>query len=702
MNSESNKYQFSIITPFHNADMELFAECEKSMRRQSIGFENIEWIIVLHNCDAHYKPLMYEKFKDDENVVLIVLDDDYHTPSSPRNRGIQEATAEYIGFLAADDRYTEQCMEVVKQEFDETGADMVNVRRHSISESNVAIPLRVKMPFNNTRRHTIVKHGDWPEVMFDTPLWGGSTSIFYHRSLLYGNNITFNLSLQMAEDFYFVLQCIAHAKKISYMNQFVGYVYVQHNQSLMQTLIKPARTVVNYFEGYAKILSLMVNYGIPTKSFVPTHFSFLARFLMYSPDITIEQRLKIKSLLEKYIIPNSSQYEDDKYFSGVKKMIMDMFASYILSPELDPKALTRANIDGIQELRIILFNEKDTDYGRRNDFENLKTVEAYRFRVPLANCDFIKPLIGVQTKVGETNVMTSKKIIKYFATKGGYLIPCTEEHLAPYNKAVAEILDGHHNLLIAQSRPVAEVTADGAEVDTLYSALVKEYFSKSYLRQGKRRAKFMAPVEAFFAEDCEEASAVNDLDYHKLALYALADAEIDQIVAFHTTHVERFFKYIEANWQQLLQEISCTTERKAELEAIFVAGFGSPIAQKLWRNLTKVVAYGAGELHQHTVAMKKYTGSMPHSNGYYFTEEAILGKAVADDSELFECPRGVNYYELLPQDSASDAAINWSEATVNNRYALVVTNRAGLYRFVTDHIVCPKEVTADHIYYTIY
>ena len=701
MNSESNKYQFSIITPFHNADMELFAECEKSMRRQSIGFENIEWIIVLHNCDAHYKPLMYEKFKDDENVVLIVLDDDYHTPSSPRNRGIQVATAEYIGFLDADDRYTEQCMEVVKQEFDETGADMVNVRRQSISKCAIALPFRIKMPFNNTNRHAIIEQGHWRKEMFNTPFWGFCTSMFYCRYLLHSNNITFNLSIPFCEDYYFVLQCIAHAKRISYMNQFVGYVYVQHEQSIVQNIIKPANTIVNIAEGFSKILLLMNNYRLPTQSLI-LQKSLMARYAIFSPDMTFAQRLKIKGSLEKSISSNSSLYEDDKYFNGAEKMIMDMVTSYILSPELDPKALTRANIDGIQELRIILFNEKDTDYGKRNDFENIKTVEAYRFRVPLANCDFIKPLIGVQTKVGETNVMTSKKIIKYFATKGGYLIPCTEEHLAPYNKVVAEILDGHHNLLIAQSLPVAEITDDGAEVDMLYSALVKEYFSKSYLRQGKRRAKFMAPVEAFFAEDCEEASAVNDLDYHKLALYALADAEIDQIVAFHTTHVERFFKYIEANWQQLLQEISCTTERKAELEAIFVAGFGSPIAQKLWRNLTKVVAYGAGELHQHTVAMKKYTGSMPHSNGYYFTEEAILGKAVADDTELFECPRGVNYYELLPQESASDAAINWSEATVNNRYALVVTNRAGLYRFVTDHIVCPKEVTADHIYYTIY
>ena len=34
--------------------------------------------------------------------------------------------------------------------------------------------------------------------------------------------------------------------------------------------------------------------------------------------------------------------------------------------------------------------------------------------------------------------------------------------------------------------------------------------------------------------------------------------------------------------------------------------------------------------------MKLFTGDTPHNHGYYYTEEAICGKAVADNSDLFE------------------------------------------------------------------
>jgi hypothetical protein len=47
-------YKVSVVTPFHNVDMDMFQKCADGMRCQTIGFENIEWIIVVHNCQPHY------------------------------------------------------------------------------------------------------------------------------------------------------------------------------------------------------------------------------------------------------------------------------------------------------------------------------------------------------------------------------------------------------------------------------------------------------------------------------------------------------------------------------------------------------------------------------------------------------------------------------------------------------------------------
>ena len=46
-------YKVSVVTPFHNVDMGMFEKCAESMRQQTIGFENVEWIIVVHNSGGH-------------------------------------------------------------------------------------------------------------------------------------------------------------------------------------------------------------------------------------------------------------------------------------------------------------------------------------------------------------------------------------------------------------------------------------------------------------------------------------------------------------------------------------------------------------------------------------------------------------------------------------------------------------------------
>ena len=48
------EYIISVITPFHNVDYEMFNSCIDSMLKQTLGFENIEWIIALHNCDQDH------------------------------------------------------------------------------------------------------------------------------------------------------------------------------------------------------------------------------------------------------------------------------------------------------------------------------------------------------------------------------------------------------------------------------------------------------------------------------------------------------------------------------------------------------------------------------------------------------------------------------------------------------------------------
>ena len=100
------KYKVSVITPFHNVDMQMFGKCTESVKRQSIGFGNIEWVIVIHNCDPGYFESVSSMFADYPNVIVRDLNNDARTPSSPRNFGTSLASGLYVGYLDADDSYT--------------------------------------------------------------------------------------------------------------------------------------------------------------------------------------------------------------------------------------------------------------------------------------------------------------------------------------------------------------------------------------------------------------------------------------------------------------------------------------------------------------------------------------------------------------------------------------------------------------------
>ena len=57
----------------------------------------------------------------------------------------------------------------------------------------------------------------------------------------------------------------------------------------------------------------------------------------------------------------------------------------------------------------------------------------------------------------------------------------------------------------------------------------------------------------------------------------------------------------------------------------------------------------------------------------------------------------------MPIDGDDDAKpLCWSQVEVGKSYFVVVTNHAGLYRYQTNHIIRPREITPESIKFTIY
>jgi len=55
-------YKVSVVTPLHNVELNVFEKAYQSMLSQTIGFDNIQWIVIAHNCEPHYLPALQHLF----------------------------------------------------------------------------------------------------------------------------------------------------------------------------------------------------------------------------------------------------------------------------------------------------------------------------------------------------------------------------------------------------------------------------------------------------------------------------------------------------------------------------------------------------------------------------------------------------------------------------------------------------------------
>ena len=76
-----------------------------SIINQSLGFENIELIIVDDCSTDNSRNIISDYANEYDNIVPVFLDENSGLPGKPRSLGIKYASADYISFLDSDDEY---------------------------------------------------------------------------------------------------------------------------------------------------------------------------------------------------------------------------------------------------------------------------------------------------------------------------------------------------------------------------------------------------------------------------------------------------------------------------------------------------------------------------------------------------------------------------------------------------------------------
>jgi len=246
------KYKISIIIPVHNIEKYL-ENTLNSILNQSIGFENLEVILVDDNSTDGTKAIIEKYVSKYANFKTIYLRENSGLPGKPRNIGLEKATSDYIMFMDHDDSYSVDACEVLYNKITEENVDMVFCRyAHT---------------FNDGTRRTVPSiFGDIAEIKVDNinenekllsvvpSLW---TKIF-KRKFINDNNIRFPEGM-LAEDLSFVVNALLNAQGIIYLNNYYGYNYRIRNSSQEKSTIhiRNKKSLMALISGYYATINVL-------------------------------------------------------------------------------------------------------------------------------------------------------------------------------------------------------------------------------------------------------------------------------------------------------------------------------------------------------------------------------------------------------------------------------------------------------------
>ena len=212
-----NNYKISVILPTYNAERYL-ERAILSIVKQTIGFENIELVIIDDNSNDNTKNIISKYASQYNNINAIFMDDNSGSPSRGRNIGITKSTGKYILFLDNDDEYClDACQKlydlIEKENFPFIYSQHFRKFNHALYIDNDKKGERITT-FDNLK--TFEKFG---------LIWG----CIYDKNFLIENHIKFPDEDFLFEDLIFALQTFTITKKIIFEDDYYSYIHYVRN-----------------------------------------------------------------------------------------------------------------------------------------------------------------------------------------------------------------------------------------------------------------------------------------------------------------------------------------------------------------------------------------------------------------------------------------------------------------------------------------
>ena len=247
-------YLISLIIPIYNAE-DFLDNTINSIINQSIGFENIELILVDDNSKDNSRKIIEEYANKYDNIVPFYSKTNHGYPGFGRNIGLEKATSEFIMFMDNDDKLDKDICKRLYDTIKTENADIVccdKVNVDFIGETKNNINYVNGIEKNN---YIIITGEDIP-LFKSISVWNK----IYRKKIIKENNFKFKEDSR-GDDFIFTMTYFLKSVKLVYLKNYFGYYWniksdsLSHvvTKELMEDLLNVSQIVLNTLKKEDKV-----------------------------------------------------------------------------------------------------------------------------------------------------------------------------------------------------------------------------------------------------------------------------------------------------------------------------------------------------------------------------------------------------------------------------------------------------------------
>ena len=336
-------------------------------------------------------------------------------------------------------------------------------------------------------------------------------------------------------------------------------------------------------------------------------------------------------------------------------------------------------------MRMVRENSQ-TEYGLKNNFKSIHTLEDFRHYIPLTAYDDYVDYVS-RIAQGEKNLLTVY-LTEYLSSLNGIrTFPQSRwsvQSFYDYSFAMAFNIAGNHSFL-----------TDGVMLNLIDCSTEK---LESGLTIGTILGRLLTKREANNNQGCiipldlTATSDKTDIRYCQ-ALYALSHKDLSLAICEHYDDMVEMLRYIEKHWPQLTEDIEKgntlvqpDAERANEIREIMEEHhIGTQMVEQLWPALHCIIVYDVDRLSANFTMLRTYCGPQVHFifAGINSPEGLYTTTLNLDDPQTVLIPDGM-FYEFKPTESRSySQLLTLDQLEIGRSYELVATTLSGLYRYKT-------------------